>query len=53
MVDPNVLEATEIDSECDIVLAADLGIERLVILLYGIDNVRLFYENDLHFLDQI
>jgi phenylalanyl-tRNA synthetase alpha chain len=52
MVDPNVFEAVGIDSGKYSGFAAGLGIERLAMLTYGIDDVRLFYQNDLRFLDQ-
>ncbi|MDR1366863.1 MAG: phenylalanine--tRNA ligase subunit alpha [Puniceicoccales bacterium] len=52
MVDPNVLEAVGIDSERHTGFAAGLGMERLAMLLYGIDDVRLFDQNDLRFLEQ-
>ncbi|MDR2812658.1 MAG: phenylalanine--tRNA ligase subunit alpha [Puniceicoccales bacterium] len=52
MVDPNVLEAVEIDPNRHSGFAAGLGLERLTMLLYGIDDVRLFYQNDLRFLEQ-
>ncbi|MDR1590755.1 MAG: phenylalanine--tRNA ligase subunit alpha [Puniceicoccales bacterium] len=52
MVDPNVFESVGIDSEKYSGFAAGLGLERLAMLLYGIDDVRLFYQNDLRFLEQ-
>jgi phenylalanyl-tRNA synthetase alpha chain len=52
MVDPNVLEATGIDPEQYTGFAAGLGLERLAMLRYAIDDVRLFYQNDLRFLEQ-
>ena len=32
--------------------AFGVGIERLALLMHGVDDIRLFYENDLRFLDQ-
>ncbi len=52
MVDPNVLEAVGIDSEKWTGYAFGLGIERIAMIWYGIDDIRLFYENDLRFLRQ-
>ncbi|MDR2807048.1 MAG: phenylalanine--tRNA ligase subunit alpha [Puniceicoccales bacterium] len=52
MVDPSVLAAVNIDPEKYSGFAAGLGIERLAMLIYAIDDVRLFYQNDLRFLEQ-
>ncbi len=52
MVDPNVLECVEIDPEKYTGWAFGLGIERLAMLIYGIDDIRLFFENDYRFLAQ-
>lgn len=52
MVDPNVLEAVGIDSERYTGYAFGMGVERPAMLRYGIDDIRLFYENDVRFLDQ-
>jgi len=52
MVDPNVLEGVGIDSEEYTGFAFGLGIERIALLWYGIDDIRLLYENDLRFLRQ-
>lgn len=52
MVDPNVLEAVGIDSKHYSGFALGLGIERIAMLKYGIDDVRLFYQNDKRFLEQ-
>jgi phenylalanyl-tRNA synthetase alpha chain len=52
MVDPNVFDAVGIDSEKYTGWAWGFGIERLAMLKYGIGDIRLFYENDLRFLDQ-
>lgn len=52
MVDPNVLENLNIDSEKYIGYAFGMGIERMAMLKYGIDDIRLFYDNDKRFLNQ-
>ncbi|MGB9669993.1 MAG: phenylalanine--tRNA ligase subunit alpha [Halothiobacillaceae bacterium] len=52
MVHPNVLAAVGIDSERYQGFAFGLGIERLTMLRYDIDDLRLFFENDLRFLEQ-
>lgn len=52
MVDPNVLEAVGIDSERYTGYAAGMGVERIAMLRYGIDDIRTFYENDVRFLEQ-
>lgn len=52
MVDPNVFDAVGIDSEKYTGWAFGFGIERLTMRKYGIDDIRLFFENDLRFLKQ-
>jgi len=52
MVDPNVLEANNIDSNKYTGFAFGMGIERITMLKYGIKDLRLFFENDLRFLQQ-
>jgi phenylalanyl-tRNA synthetase alpha chain len=52
MVDPNVLENVGIDSEKYSGFAAGLGIERITMLKYQINDLRLFFENDIRFLQQ-
>ncbi|MCS7082349.1 MAG: phenylalanine--tRNA ligase subunit alpha [Bacteroidetes bacterium] len=52
MVDPNVFEAVGIDPERYTGYAFGLGVERIAMLRYQIDDIRLFYENDLRFLRQ-
>ena len=52
MVDPNVFDAVGIDSEKYTGWAFGFGIERLAMRKYGIDDIRLFVENDLRFLQQ-
>ncbi|MBM4190204.1 MAG: phenylalanine--tRNA ligase subunit alpha [Betaproteobacteria bacterium] len=52
MVHPNVLGHVDIDSERWQGFAFGLGVERLAMLRYGVDDLRLFFENDLRFLKQ-
>lgn len=52
MVDPNVLESSNIDSKEYTGLAFGMGIERIAMLKYQIDDLRLFFENDIRFLKQ-
>ena len=52
MVDPNVLINCGIDSEEYSGYAFGLGVERIAMLKYGIRDIRLFYENDVRFLNQ-
>ena len=52
MVDPNVLEANNIDpKECS-GFAFGMGIERIAMLKYGVGDLRLYFENDVRFLNQ-
>ena len=52
MVHPNVLEACNIDSRKYTGFAFGMGIERAAMLKYGVNDLRLYFENDLRFLDQ-
>lgn len=52
MVDPNVLKNVKIDDEKYSGYAFGMGVERIAMLLYQIDDIRLFYENDIRFLNQ-
>jgi len=52
MVDPNVFDAVGIDSEKYTGWAFGFGIERLAMRKYGINDIRLLFENDLRFLRQ-
>ncbi len=52
MVHPNVLQHVNIDSEKYLGFAFGLGIERLTMLRYGVNDLRLFFESDLRFLKQ-
>jgi len=50
MVDPNVLDACGIDSEKYTGYAFGMGIERATMLKYGVNDLRLYFENDIRFL---
>jgi phenylalanyl-tRNA synthetase alpha chain len=52
MVHPSVFEAVDYDTERYTGFAFGVGIERVALLKYGVDDIRLFYENDLRFLEQ-
>ena len=52
MVHPNVFKSVDYDSEKYIGYAFGMGVERIAMLKYGIDDIRLFFENDLRFLRQ-
>jgi len=52
MVDPNVLEASSIDSEIYTGFAFGMGLERIAMLKYQINDLRLYFENDIRFLNQ-
>lgn len=52
MVHPNVFEAAGYDPDAYTGFAFGLGIDRIAMLRYGIDDIRLLYENDLRFLQQ-
>jgi len=52
MVDPNVLESCNIDSKKYTGFAFGMGIERIAMLKYGINDLRLYFENDVRFLNQ-
>ncbi len=49
---PHVHEAGGIDTEKYTGFAAGMGVERIAMLKYGIDDIRLLYENDMRFLEQ-
>jgi len=53
MVHPAVFEAVGYDPEKYTGFAFGVGIERLALRLYGVDDIRMFYENDLRFLEQL
>jgi phenylalanyl-tRNA synthetase alpha chain len=52
MVHPKVLENGGFDASRYSGFAFGMGVERLAMLKYGIGDLRLFYENDLRFLEQ-
>lgn len=52
MVHPNVMNHVGLDSEENVGFAFGLGVERLTMLRYGVNDLRLFFENDLRFLKQ-
>ncbi len=52
MVDPNVFKHVNYDTEKYTGYAFGMGIERIAMLKYGIDDIRIFFENDLRFLKQ-
>ena len=52
MVHPDVLRKLDIDPEVHSGFAFGLGVERIPMLRYGIEDIRLFYSNDLRFLKQ-
>ena len=52
MVHPNVLSNCDIDPEVYSGFAFGLGVERIAMKKYGIDDMRLLYDNDIRFLEQ-
>jgi phenylalanyl-tRNA synthetase alpha chain len=52
MVHPNVLKVGDVDTERYTGFAFGMGVERIAMLRHGIDDIRLFYENDMRFIDQ-
>ena len=52
MVHPNVLKSVKIDPEKNTGFAFGMGVERLAMLKYGVEDIRHFFENDLRFLKQ-
>ena len=52
MVDPKVFESVNYDPEKYTGFAWGMGLERIIMMKYGIDDIRLFFENDLRFLRQ-
>lgn len=52
MVHPNVLRAVNIDPEEFTGFAFGMGVERLTMLRYGVNDLRAFFENDVRFLKQ-
>ena len=52
MVDPNVLDASSIDSRLFTGFAFGMGLERIAMLKYQVNDLRLYFENDVRFLNQ-
>ena len=52
MVHPNVLKVGHIDTEKYTGFAFGMGVERIAMLKYEVDDIRLFYENDMRFIQQ-
>jgi phenylalanyl-tRNA synthetase alpha chain len=52
MVHPNVLKAVKYDPEKYTGYAFGMGVERLCMFKHSIDDIRLFFENNLKFLEQ-
>ena len=52
IVDPEVFKAVGYDTEKYTGFAFGMGVERIAMLKYGIEDIRLFYENDIRFLNQ-
>ena len=52
MVHPNVLKVGNIDTEKYTGFAFGMGVERVAMLKYGVEDIRLFYENDMRFINQ-
>ncbi len=52
MVHPHVFEMSNIDPEKYAGFAFGMGVERLAMLRYGVNDLRLFFDNDLRFLEQ-
>jgi phenylalanyl-tRNA synthetase alpha chain len=52
LVHPNVLRGVDLDPEKVSGYAFGIGVERVAMFKYGVDDMRLFYENDLRFLKQ-
>ena len=52
MIHPNVFNSVKYDPEKYTGYAFGMGIERIAMLKYGVDDIRLFFENDIRFLEQ-
>lgn len=52
MVDPNVLKASGIDPEVYSGFAFGMGVERIAMLKYGVNDLRMYFENDVRFIGQ-
>jgi phenylalanyl-tRNA synthetase alpha chain len=53
MVHPRVLQVGGVDTEKYSGFAFGIGVERVAMLKYGIEDIRLFYENDLRFIKEL
>jgi phenylalanyl-tRNA synthetase alpha chain len=51
MVDPAVLQEVDYDPEEYTGFAFGLGVERMAMLKYGVDDIRTFYQNDIRFIE--
>lgn len=52
MVDPNVLKSSGIDPDVYSGFAFGMGVERIAMLKYGVNDLRMYFENDIRFLNQ-
>jgi phenylalanyl-tRNA synthetase alpha chain len=52
MIDPEVFKSVDYDAKAYSGFAFGMGLERLAMLKYGVNDLRLFFENDLRFLKQ-
>ena len=52
MVDPDVFNSVNINTEKWSGFAFGLGIERIAMLKYGVEDIRMFYDGDIRFLRQ-
>ncbi|MEE0894658.1 MAG: phenylalanine--tRNA ligase subunit alpha [Bacteroidales bacterium] len=52
MVDPNVLKSSGIDPDVYSGFAFGMGVERIAMLKYGVNDLRMYFENDVRFLNQ-
>ena len=52
MIDPEVFRSVDYDPDVYSGFAFGMGIERIAMLKYGVNDLRLFFENDLRFLKQ-
>ena len=52
MVHPNVLKVAGLDTDRFTGFAFGMGVERIAMLKHGVDDIRLFYENDIRFIEQ-
>ncbi|MDP2980669.1 MAG: phenylalanine--tRNA ligase subunit alpha, partial [Candidatus Omnitrophota bacterium] len=52
MINPRVFEFVKIDPSLYTGFAFGMGVDRICMLKYGIDDIRLLYENDVRFLKQ-